>query len=454
MTTTEALITRLEAVVGASNVWGDEFHSLSFRIDTHTPRAVVQPETVEQAAEIVALAGQERLALVPWGQGTQMHLGKAPERYDLALSLAGLSRIVDYDVANLTVIAEAGFPLLEMYKTSVPERQFLPLGFPGTTASLGGLTVTNTSGIKRLRYGSLRDLLLGVRVALPDGSLVHFGRGVVKNVAGYDMNKLFIGSLGAFGVVLETTYRLATLPEDDRVLAVVFPTLSQAAAAAAAVQGSQLLPSALTLLSADAAAACVTVLSLMVNPDHVALLLNFDGTHEAVERQMRDSRTLCQQHGGLAEALITEDALLSLWEFQEDWCAAPDSASQLRLQVRLGVLPSRLEDAMHHLTAPQTFCPQGVRWLADYSSGRILAHLPLEQPEATDLSRTVDDWLQHMRTQVRDWDGYCTVEYAPVPLRQQLDVWGASSGGQLLQLYKQRFDPHAVLNPGRYITGL
>jgi glycolate dehydrogenase FAD-binding subunit len=454
MISPETLYTRLESVVGRHGVWVEDAQTATCAIAFHQPVAVVRPETVEQAAEIVTLAGRERLAVVPWGQGTQMHLGQVPERYDLALSLAGLRRIVEYDVANLTVIVEAGLPLCEVYRVSVPERQFLPLGCAGTTASLGGLLVTNTSGVKRGRYGSLRDLLLGVRVALPDGALVRFGGRVVKNVAGYDMNKLFVGSLGAFGVVLETTYRLAALPEDDCVLAVVFPTLARAAAVAATIQESQLLPSAILLLHADAVAACTVMSHLSVSAEQVVLVLNFDGTHEAVERQVRDSRSYCQQHGGLHEALLTGEALLSLWEFQEAWRAAPRSAEPERLQVRLGILPGRLEDAVQQLSLSLAFCQRGVRWLADYSAGQIFAHLPLEQPPAADLSRALSAWLQQVRTQMRAWQGYCVVEYAPAVLRQQLDIWGEAHGQQLLRLYKQRFDPQVVLNPGRYVAGL
>jgi FAD/FMN-containing dehydrogenase len=330
MTIPETLIPRLQAVVGTSGVCTEGERTTAYAIDARKPEVVVRPENIEQAVEVVTLAGRERLAMVPWGQGTQMHLGKAPERYDMALSLAGLTRLVDYDVANLTVIAEAGLAVRELYKVSVPERQFPPLGFPGSMASLGGLLVTNTSGVKRLRYGSLRDLLLGVRVVVPDGACVHFGGRVVKNVAGYDMNKLFVGSLGAFGVVLETTYRLAALPEDDRALAMVFPGLKQAAAAAAAVQASQLLPSALTLVQADTAIAYAAFASLSVIAPQVVLVLNFDGMHETVERQLRDSRRFGQQHGAVAELLVGGEDLLHVWEFQESWRAAPDEANRER----------------------------------------------------------------------------------------------------------------------------
>jgi glycolate oxidase FAD binding subunit len=427
---------------------------MAFALDGCRPTAVVQPETLAQAAEVVALAGRERLAVVPWGQGTQMHLGQAPQRYDLALSLASLSRITEYDSANLTVIAEAGVPLRDVYKLTVPERQFLPLGFPGTTASLGGLLVTNTSGVKRARYGGVRDLLLGVRVALADGALVRYGGRVVKNVAGYDMNKLFVGSLGVFGVVLETTYRLAALPEDDRMLAMAFPTLSQAAAAAAAIQGSQLLPSALTMVTAKAAAACPALQALSLQTPQVGLLVNFDGMHEAVERQVSDSRQLCQQHSGTGEVLLTDVNLLRVWEFQEAWRTAPAVAEQDSIQVRIGILPSNLATIIHQLTPTPTFSQSAQHWLADYTSGQIFAHLPLSQPLADDVSTAVPAWLHRLRAQVRDKHGYCCVEYAPASLRQQLDLWGESPGHQLLKLYKQRFDPHAVLNPGRYVAGL
>ncbi|MGQ4808344.1 hypothetical protein NKDENANG_01726 [Candidatus Entotheonellaceae bacterium PAL068K] len=453
MMTQEALLTRLEAIVGASGVSAEEAHIVAFTIDTHRPGVVVYPETTQQAVEVLSLAGRDRYAVVPWGQGTHMHLGQAPQRYDLALSLARLTRIVEYDVANLTIIAEAGLPLRDIYTISVPERQFLPLGFPGSRASLGGLLVTNTSGVKRARYGGLRDLLLGVRVALPDGSLVQFGGRVVKNVAGYDMNKLFVGSLGAYGVVLETTYRLAALPQDDRALAAVFPTLARAIEVAVAIQSSPLLPSALTLLDAHAAAACTATSGLTVSPGQVVLVLNFDGTYEAVERQMRDSQALCGQHGGLENVCIPGEGLLALWAFQEAWRAAPKGTHQTRLQLRLGTLPSHLEATLRYLTMPQAFCQQGVRWLAEHSSGQIVAHLTLDQPESADLYNAIQNWLSKLRGQMRTLHGYCVVEYAPATLRPQLNMWGASPASQLLQLYKQRFDPHAVLNPGRCAAG-
>lgn len=454
MKSATALQTRLASVVGQHRVAMEPHQTGAFTLGMKAPGAVVWPETVAQAAEIVTLAGCERLALVPWGQGTQMHLGQAPQQYDLALALTDLAQIVEYDHANLTLVAQAGVSLNTIYALSVPERQFLPLGFPGTKASLGGLLVTNTSGVKRARYGAVRDVLLGVRVAMPEGALVHFGGRVVKNVAGYDMNKLFIGSLGAFGVILETTYRLAALPEEDRAALAVFPAFPQALTAAAAVQRSPLLPSALVLLDATACQTCPVAFGAAVTPPQVALMLNFDGMHEAVARQMRDSMALCRQHGALSVGGLAGEDLLAFWEFWEAWRAAPGPTEPARLQLRLGVDMRRIVEVMAWLARPEFGDTSPGGWLFEYHSNQLWTHVPLAPSPPATLAQDPGGWLGQLRQQVRAAQGYCVVEYAPPAIHRQFDVWGETPGQQLLQRYKQRFDPHAILNPGRYIAGL
>lgn len=454
MMTDDALRRHLETLVGSAHLGVDDTARAQYAVQQRQPRLVVQPETVEQAAAIVALAGRERFAVVPWGQGTQMHLGQTPTRYDVALSLARLTRIIDYDSANLTLSAEAGLPLREVYTLIAPRRQFLPLGFAHTSASLGGLVVTNTSGVKRLRYGGVRDLLLGLRVALPDGSLARFGGRVVKNVAGYDMNKLFIGSLGAFGVVLETTYRLAAWPEDDRVMAVVFPTLSQALATVAALRATPLLPSAVLLAHAAVVAAWTQELPLTVQTPQVVLLLNYDGTRIGVARQMRDSWGLCHEYGGMLGITLGPATLPALWARWETWCQAPSAAEPPTVHLRLGVPPACLETAVTYLLQTPAFVQSPIAWVADASHGQLWAHVRLAAPLTTDVGRAFQDWIDRLRAQLRTQHGYMVLESAPDALRQHVDVWGQQPGSPLLAVYKQRFDPHAVLNPGRYVAGL
>jgi hypothetical protein len=151
---------------------------------------------------------------------------------------------------------------------------------------------------------------------------------------------------------------------------------------------------------------------------------------------------------------MTGDRLLTWWEGLEDWRAAPDATAPARLQVRLGALPTCFETAIERLQKPQMLFPQGARWCADYVHGQIIAHLPLASPQGEGIGAGVRDWLVQLRQQARDWHGYCEVVCAPASLRHELDMWGDHPGTALLRRYKQQFDPHAVLNPGRYVAGL
>ena len=443
-----ALHNRLTALLGAENAWMDEPATAGYAVASRRPAVVAAPCTAEQVAAVLELASREKLGVVPWGRGTQMHLGPPPAEYDVALSLKHLARLLEYDSANLTLIAEAGLALREVYRLTIPGRQFLPLGYPGSEASLGGLLVTNTSGIKRLRYGGMRDLLLGIRVALPEGELLRYGGRVVKNVAGYDMCKLYIGSLGAFGVVTEVTFRLAMLPEEERLLVAAFPTLAQGMTAATAVRTAALLPSTVALVSAVGWADSLPV---SLQPGQVALLVHVDGSHESVQRQIAEGEEICTSHGAVEAATLSGEALLTMWERQEVWrTSSPDRSL---LQVRVGVPPSSVETALGLLDEVPRFCREPVMWLADAGIGSVTARLPLGA-QADDLAVQVQAWLGGIRARLDDRQGFAVVESAPEILITQLDIWGTSSGAGLLKRYKSRFDPQGLLNRGRYVGGL
>ena len=436
----------LASLLGTENVWIDEPATSGYAVASQRPAVVAAPSAAEQVAEVLELASRDKLGVVPWGAGTQMHLGPPPAEYDVALSLQHLNRVLEYDSANLTLNAEAGLALREAYRLTVPGRQFLPLGYSGSEASLGGLLATNTSGGKRLLYGGVRDLLLGIRVALPEGELLRYGGRVVKNVAGYDMCKLYIGSLGAFGVVTEATFRLAMVPEQERLLVAAFPTAAQAMAAATAVRSASLLPSAVALASA---AGWADTLSVALQTGHAALLVHVDGSHESVRRQIAEGEAICDAHGATQAATVDGGELSTLWERLEVWRTfSPDPGL---VQVRIGVPPSSVEAALGLLNEVPGFCRQPISWLADAGIGSVTARLPFDA-QADDLAAQV--WLHELRARLQDQEGFAVVESAPEALIRQLDVWGKPPGLGLLKLYKSRFDPHGVLNRGRYVGGL
>ncbi|NTW02314.1 MAG: FAD-binding oxidoreductase, partial [Oscillochloris sp.] len=179
-----------------------------FILYNQAPMQVIAPTTAEALALVLCEASAARKAVVPWGGGTRQGLGGGPARYDIALHLAGLSRVVEYTPADMVIRVEAGVTLGQVQDLLAQHGQWLPWDPPlPYQATIGGLLASGASGLLRLSYGTPRDWTLGMRVALGDGRLVKSGAQVVKNVAGYDTHKLHIGALGTLGVIVEATFK-------------------------------------------------------------------------------------------------------------------------------------------------------------------------------------------------------------------------------------------------------
>ena len=219
-------------------------------IDGVRPRFVVEPGSVEEVSALLRLSHRAGLAVAPRGGGTTLGWGATPRRLDLILSTARLNHVLEHAAGDLVVRAEAGVTLETLQAAVGAAGQRLALNPPEVGATLGGVVAANPSGSLRLRYGTVRDLLIGVTVVLADGTVAKAGGKVVKNVAGYDLCKLFTGSLGTLGVVVETIWRLHPLPAARRTVAIA---LASPEAAGAAVQallhtpGSPLVLDALEL---------------------------------------------------------------------------------------------------------------------------------------------------------------------------------------------------------------
>ncbi|OGO40374.1 MAG: hypothetical protein A2Z04_04845, partial [Chloroflexi bacterium RBG_16_57_9] len=268
----------------------------NYRVDGLDPEKILSPQSLEEVSQILGAAKEEGLAVIPWGRGSFMALGNPPRRYDLALSLAQLDQIVEHDAANLTVTVQAGVRLDDLQARLAGANQFLPLDPPQREATIGGILASNASGSWRLGFGTARDLTLGMRMALADGTLIVYGGKVMKNVAGFDLAKLFIGSLGTLGVIGEATLRTFAEPEVRQTL--VVSGLSHPEGAAGLAQrflDLRLEQTALDILSPA--------------EGRYAVLVRLEGATEAVARQVRDLRAVA---GGPVE-VVGGVAQVDLW---------------------------------------------------------------------------------------------------------------------------------------------
>src|SRR5256712_10361565 len=211
--------------------------------DGQRRRWVARPASIDQLSRIVALAHDDGLVVVPRGGGSALELGRPPARVDVVVDLSGLDQVLEYNPADLPITVQAGITAGALAALLAPRRQFLALDPPGAaTRTLGGMTATNATGPLRVRYGTMRDLLLGVRFVQADGVVTWGGSKVVKSVSGYDVPKLMVCALGTLGVLGELTLRLHPLPDAERSWLVVLASSEAAPGALHRVNDSSLPP--------------------------------------------------------------------------------------------------------------------------------------------------------------------------------------------------------------------
>ena len=255
----------------------------------------VSPSTVRELEQTVGWASDRGMAMAVLGGGTKQGIGNPPSRLDLLLDTSALDSIVEYDPENLVLTAQAGITIEHLQSTVREDSLLLPLDpQSGDRATIGGVIACADHGPRRRQYGGLRDLLLGLKVVLPDGSVASFGGRTLKNVAGYDVGKLFIGSLGTIGVIAEATVRLLPLPTCEELLLISLPGLELGRRLVARILESPLLPRHSSSCHPSAQAFSVLT-GTSISDGTYLMLIALEGHSAAVERQVRDISLFCAE---------------------------------------------------------------------------------------------------------------------------------------------------------------
>ncbi len=399
------------------------------------PQWIVEPATEAEVAAVLAFADREGLKVLPRGGGTQMAFGFPPSEADLVLSTARLNRVLEHHPHDQTVTAEAGVRLTDLQAQLATTRQWLALDpVLAPEATVGGIVATNPSGARRLRFGGVRDQIIGIRVALADGTLASGGGKVVKNVAGYDLPKLFTGSLGTLGIVVSATFRLYPLPTVTRTVLFTAPSPEPLCALVRTVLASPLVPTALEVLGPAAPDAPCT------------LAVRFEsGVAAAVEDQ---SATLLMLAGDLASsAHAVSDAEESDFWRQIDESLRPNSADGDSLLLKASLLPTEVAGWLARLGETATTNALTMRYRAHAGNG--LCHVRLAGPPAALVIA-----IEPLREAAVATRGSLVVLEAATEIARQIDVWGAVSALSVMRNLKAQFDPHATLNPGRFVGGI
>jgi glycolate oxidase FAD binding subunit len=373
------------------------------------PAEVVRPSDVDEVVAVLRRAHADGHSVLVAGGRTKLGWAPAPTSADVLVETTGLHRIVEHTAGDLVVVAEAGLRLAGLQERLREAGQWLALDPPEPGATLGGILSANASGPRRLRYGTVRDLLIGVTVVLADGTVAHAGGKVVKNVAGYDLGKLYTGAHGSLGVVVSTTWRLHPLPGARRVVTVDLADPRDAGALAVAIARSTLTPSAVELLA--------------ITGGSGQLVVVFEAIAPSVQAQA-DAAVALLGGGHQSETP------------PEPFGQRPGGDGDLVL--RLAFEPASLAAVIEAL-------PPGTAVTASACTGVAYAALTPEHAGA----------LPALRAALAPYDGTAVVIGAPPSLRHGLDHWGSVGNSLgLMRRVKERFDPDGRLAPGRFVGGM
>jgi len=474
------ILEELAGIAGPDRLKTDPGVTAQYAVDGVVPKAMVFPKDTRMAAALVQCASRGNLAMVPWGSGTKMAIGHPPERLDLVVCMARMNHMLDVDTANLTITVEAGVKFrdvqarlateedrcylpLEDLKTEAGEFVcsdrshsgcFLPIDPPfSEKATIGGIVASNTTGPRRLLYGLPRDLVLGVRFVTPKGDIIGAGGKTVKNVSGYDVSKLMIGSFGSLGILCEMTLRLLPLPEKMETLLFSFDSFSDAGAFATAILGTKLLPAAVEVANHGTLETMDFRGSVEFSSGPYVVMVALEAFEEAVARMRKELFAMAPHFKAKAHALVQEEKHRVFWmtmgELQETALGRFPRLIALQLNYPLSAWKTIFEFADKTLSQARlnhtVLCHAG--------NGLILINL-LPAPKGGEDNALVGA-VRALLGECRKAGGNLVVQRAPADLKKALPIWGEPGADlSLMKRIRVELDPSRVMNPGRFAVGI
>ena len=454
MPKTDKLIPRLKEIVGEAHVIQDPDKLKTYAIDGKKPKAVVTPGTIDEVSKVVAHANQQHLAIIPKGNGTKMEMGGIPKKMDIILSTSRLNRMTDRDCENLTLSAESGITLSEVQNSlgKVGKGYFLPLDPPFTDkATLGGIVATNSSGPKRLIYGTARDLIIGMKTVFPNGDVVISGGKTVKNVSGYDMCKLLIGSYGTLGILCEMTFKLLPLPEKEATLGLSFAALKDADGFVRELRGSQLIPSSIEILNGLAA----QKMRYSVPPNgNYLVAIGLDGVAESIDRQVSEMSEIGKKHGTLEAVTLDSEKHQVFWVALRDFCARLTDEYSNVISMKSNFLISKCGEILGSYEKIAQGLGIDCAFISHAGNGILYSHVLPGKSFRSKVESFVE-LIEKLTAEAVKNGGGLVVESSPPSIKRKVDVWGQSRSDYLVaRRLKEQIDPAGILNIGRFVGGI
>lgn len=440
----KSIVKNLKSIVGDKNAILEKDELKGFSVDEIAPQIVLFPDNIDQVSEIMKIASKDSLSVVPRGAGTKSALGNKPENCDIVISTKQLNRITEHGASDLVATAECGISLVELQKKLNNENQFLAVDPPHIDkgATIGGIIASNDSGPERLRYGTVREFLIGITVVKADGTIFKGGSKVVKNVAGYDLPKLYIGSLGTLGIIVDATFRLYPVPEYSETYIASFSNLADCQDVILSLLNSHLVLTSLELMNPQLAGFISSDNDLDLDSANYCLAIGIRNVEKAVGDQISTIKKICSEKNGNG-FIVTSLKEEQLWNGIRNfpWKIANADSVVCKASFLVSQIPLVLNNIKHISDEI------GVESSISVRAGNGICMIGLIG-DAISISNTINNLRNFLST----IQGSLIIQESPIEIKEQFDVWGdIGSGLEIMKRIKSNFDPQNILNPGRYI---
>jgi glycolate oxidase FAD binding subunit len=449
--------TRLEEIAGGEHVVTDAAEIAAREVCGARPAVVVRPGDAAQIAEILRFAVAERLAVIPTGGCTKLGIGARPVRYDIALDLSRLNRVLVYDPKDLTLGVEPGVRIEDLLHTLGEQKQFLPLAVPfSDRATIGGIVAANSSSPLRHAYGAVRDFCLGMEFVTGEGAQTKSGGRVVKNVTGYDLHKLLIGSLGTLAVITRVNFRTFPMPQAQGTFIASFLAAEAAFDFCRAIAHSVLTPQMVEVADPGAGQLIFSgETSSRIAPGQWSVVISAAGQPAVVDRYARELGHMAVA-AKAAEFLPIDAAgessiLARIREFPRLALEAVPDAAIFRISVLPTAMPSLIASLgaiakQNHVDFATLTRASGIVYAAFVPGGKGSSPASLAAATPEVFRACTQPGMQSS----------AMLEWCPAEIKTSAEtVWGPPRPDfELMRRVKNSFDPYSVLAPGRFAGGI
>jgi glycolate oxidase FAD binding subunit len=413
--------------------------ALGYTIDGAGPMPAIFCKSQEEVGREISRASEQGLAIYPVGGRTMFEYGLPPTRPGIAIDLQFLQEIIDYPAADMTITVEAGMRMAQLQNTLRAHGQRLPVDVPrATQATVGGTLATNMSGPRRYGWGTLRDYLIGIQVVNDRGQLIKAGGRVVKNVAGYDFCKLYIGSLGTLGIISQATFKVRPLLQ-EQALMLVSCEVAALSSILDLVHLSAAQPVCCDAINNRASRELQAGGNVRLPSADWLVVIGFEGNHDAVAWQIEKIMTELPVYARRGLDVRAGAVAEPLWQALAEFPLLAD----VSLTFKASILPSQsalLCRQLQSLAGP-------IAVQAHAGNGIVIGHAGADG--------TLEGALA-LLAQLQQWtvaaEGNVVVLRCPAEWKKQLPIWGASRGDRfLMKNIKDALDPKNIFNPGRFL---